>query len=156
MTGKSRLVARIFRHEVINGRCATDRYLNRWTLLRLPGGRALYLHHFVGSDWSRDLHDHPKRFVSIGLRGGYVEERLEGIKPRNAPTVYLALLRRRYAAPWVRWFEPNHIHRLRVPPRGCWTLVYTGRTERDWGFWQSGRWVHWRHYVALFGGKGGC
>ena len=146
MTARSRLVDRIFRFENINGRCATDRYLHRWTLLVLPDGRALYLHHFIGSDWSRDLHDHPKRFFSIGLRGGYVEERLEG----------MALLRRRYAAPWVRWFEPNHIHRLRVPPRGCWTLVYAGRTERDWGFWQSGRWVHWRRYVALFGGKGGC
>ena len=149
MSAKSRLVDRIFRHEAVNGRCVTDRYLNRWTLLRLPGGRALYLHHFVGSDWSRDLHDHPKRFVSIGLRGGYVEE-------TETDLYYGPHPRRQFRAPWVRRFGPRHTHRLRVPPRGCWTLVYVGRTEREWGFWQSGRWVHWRRYVALFGGEGGC
>lgn len=74
-----RLLSRLFRHEEINGanRCPT--YLHRWTLFQPRRPRALwrgfgvYLHKFVGDDWSRDLHDHPKRFVSIGLRGAYRE-----------------------------------------------------------------------------------
>lgn len=146
-----RLFERVFRHEAINGRCATDRYLERWTLLRLPGGRALYLHRFVGSDWSRDLHDHPKRFVSIGIRGGYVEETVRRIRPRRS-----ALERRQYRAPWIRSFPPHHRHRLRVTPQGCWTLVYVGRTERNWGFWRGRRWIRWDRYVRLYGGEGGC
>jgi hypothetical protein len=54
--------------EEINGgeRCPT--YLFRWTICRI-GWLKVYLHHFVADDWSFDLHDHPKRFVSIGLRG---------------------------------------------------------------------------------------
>jgi len=65
-------VDRVLRAEVIKG--TADQYMKCWWLLALPGERRVYLHKFVGSDWSRDLHDHPKWFVSIGLWGGYVEE----------------------------------------------------------------------------------
>lgn len=67
-------IDRLFQREEMDGdgRCAT--YLVRWTLLKLPRGIGVYLHHFVGDDWSRDLHDHPKRFISVGLRGSYLEE----------------------------------------------------------------------------------
>lgn len=65
-----RLLDRLFRREDINGgeRCPT--YLHRWTLFQprrprwLWRGFGIYLHKFVGDDWSRDLHDHPKRFIS--------------------------------------------------------------------------------------------
>ena len=67
------MINRLFGYEEINGngRCP---YLHRWCLLVLPRGVRLYLHKFIGSDWSRDLHDHPKRFISIGLWGSYIEE----------------------------------------------------------------------------------
>jgi len=72
------LIDRVFSREEMDGdgRCAT--YLVRWTLLKWRG-RGIYLHHFVGDDWSKDLHDHPKRFISIGLRGGYIEETPESL-----------------------------------------------------------------------------
>ena len=144
-----KLIDRIFRFESINGGCATDRYLHRWTLLRLRRGRGLYLHHFLGSDWSRDLHDHPKAFLSIGLRGGYVEE-------TEGHLYYGPRVRTQFRAPWIRQFGPRHAHRLRVPPRGCWTLVWVGPLERNWGFWHRRKWIDWKRYLALFGGKGGC
>ena len=149
-----KLVDRIFRFERIDGRCATDRYLHRWTLLRLPGGRGLYLHHFVGSDWARDLHDHPKTFLSIGLRGGYVEERLD-VSPLLWTRANVRI-RRQFRAPWIRYWGPRHTHRLRVPPHGCWTLVFVGLHRREWGFVRRGRWIHWIDYVQTWGGKGGC
>lgn len=125
---------RIFRMEEINGGGTCPTYLYRWTLLRL-GQRALYLHHFVGDDWSRDLHDHPKRFLSIGLWGAYVEETPEG--------------ERTFRAPWIRTFPAEHIHRLRlIDGWPCWTLVYVGKSVRPWGFWRAGRWVPWRQYVG--------
>ena len=55
------LVNRLFRLEEINGHGGPI-HLRRWTLLRSPWGR-VYLHHFVGDDAGRDLHDHPKRFT---------------------------------------------------------------------------------------------
>jgi hypothetical protein len=127
------LLDRLFRKEEINGggRCPT--YLYRWTLLSIFG-RSVYLHHFVGDDWSRDLHDHPKRFISIGLWGGYTEETPAGIRD--------------YRAPWVRTFPAEHIHRIALGPhKTCWTLVIVLKAVRDWGFWHDGKWMHWKDYV---------
>jgi hypothetical protein len=120
--------------EEINGgrRCPT--YLYRWELARFPGKRAIYLHNFVGDDWSRDLHDHPKRFISIGLKGRYIEETPNG--------------ERLYRAPWIRTFPATHIHRLRlIDKQPCWTVVIVLKTVREWGFWHNRRWIEWKKYV---------
>ncbi len=123
--------------EEINGanRCPT--YLYRWTLLSRKGLFGVYLHHFVGDDWSLDLHDHPKRFISIGLKGWYVEE---------TPTSH-GIVWREYHAPWIRTFPAEHIHRLTVPSKNCWTLVIVLKPVREWGFWHEGRFIGWRSYV---------
>jgi hypothetical protein len=124
--------------EQINGanRCPT--YLYRWTVCKLPGKRGIYIHHFVGDDWSRDLHDHPKRFISIGLKGCYVEETLKALTL--------------YRAPWIRSFPATHIHRISVPYKNCWTLVVVLKATRDWGFWHMSRFIPWRRYIDNEGG----
>jgi hypothetical protein len=141
-----RLLNRFFDREEMdgNGRCAT--YLVRWTLLKLPGQRGIYLHHFVGDDWCLDLHDHPKRFISIGLWGRYVEETPEA----GYSYLYGALRAQRvYRAPWIRTFPAHHVHRISlIDGRPCWTLVVVLKTVRPWGFWHGGRWVPWRTYVG--------
>lgn len=134
-----RLINRLFHFERIDGHGAVERYLHRWTLLRLWGGRAVYLHHFVGSDWSGDLHDHPKSFLSVGLWGSYIEVTPD--KPDG----------RTWRAPWIRWFPATHVHRLDVP-RNCWTLVIVGRLCRQWGFHTADGWVPWKEYVRAHGG----
>lgn len=126
---------KLFKVEEINGagRCPT--YLYRWILLQTRWFNA-YLHHFVGDDWSLDLHDHPKRFISIGLWGGYMEAR-----PSQTEST-------RFRAPWVRTFPADHVHRLWLGPFGsCWTLVITLKTVRPWGFYHLGQFVPWRQYV---------
>lgn len=129
------LLNRWFSCEEINGanRCPT--YLYRWRLLSTPWFK-IYLHRFVGEDWSRDLHDHPKRFISIGLAGGYIEQ---------TPGGYTI-----YRAPWIRSFPPEHTHRVSLlrDGRECWTLVVVLGAVRSWGFWHAGRWIHWREYVS--------
>ena len=133
----------MFKHEEINGNGRCPTYLHRWTLFqpRMPKwfwrGFGIYLHKFVGDDWSLDLHDHPKRFWSIGLRGRYIEHRADGT------TVT-------YRAPWIRSFPAEHRHRLTGPTPNdpCWTLVVVGAPVRDWGFWHFERFIPWRHYVA--------
>jgi hypothetical protein len=147
--------------EEINGanRCPT--YLYRWivygrrkrdSLLARILGQPLfkvYLHHFVADDWSLDLHDHPKRFISIGLKGGYIE-----LTPGYMPEDRLCDRQTVYSAPWIRTFPARHIHRLqmfRKHPDGevadCWTLVIVLRSAREWGFWHLGKFIHWREYV---------
>jgi hypothetical protein len=118
------------------GRCPTNMY--RWTLFKCRWFK-LYLHKFVGNDWSTDLHDHPKRFVSFGLRGSYLEQTESGY--------------RRYNAPWIRSFPADHKHRITTPFGNCWTLCIVFRNVRNWGFWlPDGKWMRWDDYVK---GKGG-
>lgn len=62
------LLNRFFGREEINGGNRCPAYLYRWTLFACRWF-GVYVHRFVGDDWSLDLHDHPKRFISIGLRG---------------------------------------------------------------------------------------
>lgn len=158
--------------EEINGanRCPT--YLYRWIayggrkreslLVRILGQPLFkaYFHHFVADDWSLDLHDHPKRFISVGLKGRYVE-----ITPRVKPGSHWCeeasckicagyrLETKTFTAPWLRQFPAEHIHRIRMV-RGwlgevedCWTFVIVLRGTREWGFWHLGKFIHWRAYV---------
>jgi hypothetical protein len=138
-----RLLDRMFRLEEINGDGLCPTYLYRWTLLRW-GTLAVYLHKFVGDDWSLDLHDHPKRFWSIGLLGGYNEW---------TPGSNFC---REWRAPWIRTFPAVHTHRLTgpSPDNPCWTLVITGKPVRAWGFWHFGQFVPWRKYVSSATAKG--
>lgn len=134
-----------------DGRCAT--YLVRWTLLKIGRERGIYLHHFVGDDWSRDLHDHPKRFISIGLLGSYIESTPDPLYAStngfNDQLGVTAIVEKRYRAPWVRTFPASHIHRIRlINGRPCWTLVIVLKTVRKWGFWHAGQWIPWRTYVG--------
>jgi hypothetical protein len=111
-------------------------YLERYVLQKEKSS-SLYLHHFVGSDWSRDLHDHPAAFTSIGLIGGYVEH-----TPNGADY---------FVAPWVRHFPAEHVHRLVLLRTDCWTLVHVGDRSRDWGFWRNGEWIQWQRYFRESG-----
>ena len=138
MIKRTRWIDRFFRLEEVNGRNRCPTYLYRWILLSTRWFN-VYLHHFVGDDWSYDMHDHPKRFISIGLWGRYIEETPHGEKL--------------YRAPWIRTFPAHHIHRLRmVDGSTCWTLVITLKTVRPWGFWHLGRFIPWREYVTTEGG----
>ena len=153
--GKHDQVNRWFTWEPINGDGLCPTYMWRLTLLRLPNGRRLYLHHFVGDDWCKDPHDHPKVFWSIGLKGGYDEDVYEatGYEVSSDPNEYSGpVLEPRtieWRAPWFRRFDATHIHRIRAAHTGgAWTLCYTGPVTRQWGFWHLlQRWVPFRIYL---------
>lgn len=128
-------------------------YLRRWTVWgrrsRTPGKRSgwrSYLHHFLRSDWTRCMHDHPNGLLSIMLWGSYIEH-----SPGKPP--------RTFRAPRIRWFPAEHTHRIEVKKPNCWTLVIMTPKKRPWGFWVTNTenrrtWIPWRKYIE--GGGGGC
>ena len=129
------------REEINIGR-RVPTFLYRWEIVSILGGQLrVYLHKFVGSDGTVDLHDHPKRFWSIGLRGWYREHLADGTT-------------RVYRAPWIRTFPAEHRHRTSgpTPQTPCWTLVVVGQPVREWGFWvpfeRGLEFVGWKTYVA--------
>lgn len=141
-------------YETMSGAGACPVYLERWTLLNaLKCG--VYLHHFLGDDWGLDPHDHPRRFISIGLKGWYWEDVYHN--PEIDPAVAILgetklIETRRFQAPWLRSFPAHHLHRVRAAECGnTWTLVIVLPKSRAWGFVQDGKWIPFREYV--FGGK---
>lgn len=138
-----RLLNRFCSYETMSGNGACPVYLERWVLGEFLG-RGAYLHHFIGDDWAVDPHDHPRRFISIGLKGWYFEDVF------NADGSHKDTLR--FESPWFRSFPAEHLHRVRAAECGdCWTLVIVLPKSRRWGFVQDGKWIGFKDYV--FGGK---
>ena len=141
-------------YETMSGSGQCPVYLERWTILQALGC-GIYLHHFLGDDWAIDPHDHPRRFISIGLKGWNLEDVYRN--PATDPAASISgstqlLETKRYHAPWVRSFPAHHLHRVRAAQCGdVWTLVIVLPKSRGWGFVQDGKWISFREYV--YGGK---
>ncbi|MGU3650626.1 hypothetical protein [Mycolicibacterium sp. A43C] len=136
-------------HQVIGG---SDRpYLRRWYVIPRNPVLNVYVHQFLRSDDDRALHDHPWWFVSVILKGAYVEvseqpEQKRKTTYRCAPEYrdspgldhMIKLPRRMFAfrpatfRHRVALFNESEWSDREVP---CWTLIVTGRRVRTWGFW---------------------
>jgi hypothetical protein len=107
--------------------------MRRW-VIETPLG-SVRLHHFLRSDDSRALHDHPWWFVTIPLSGGYEDVTDDGVET-------------------MRRFRPRFRpagHRHAVHTDDCWTFIVTGRKLRHWGFWTKLGFVENRSFFRAFG-----
>jgi hypothetical protein len=97
----------------------------------LSDGRAL--HRFTREEPHVDPHDHPWRFETTVLAGGYVEEVFTIGEEGWRGTLAHRLPGETYRV------DATHIHRIvELPQRECWTLVRAGQHERDTRFWRFG------------------
>lgn len=116
-------------------------YLDRLHLVHTPLGGVM-LHWFYGPDPQNHRHDHPVDFLSIVLRGNYIEE-------RPVPGGFGLVL-----DGYIRWFNlmrSTGIHRIVWVKPGTITLVFYGPNRRKWGFHTRDGWVHWQDYVKRHG-----
>ena len=118
-----------------------DRYLLHWYILPRNRFLNIYLHKFLHDDEDRALHDHPWWFISLMVKGSYIEKTSRGSNHRTAPS--------------VAFRRAQHAHRVVLHRRAeseivipCWTIVITGRVTRDWGFLCPQGWRHWREFTA--------
>jgi hypothetical protein len=79
------------------------------------------IHHFIRSDDKRYFHDHGWNFITLVLKGSYVD-----VSPDGRDYLKRGSLRYRKA---------THRHYVEVPKEGCWTFLITGPLIRKWGFW---------------------
>lgn len=123
-------------------------YLTRWWLTsrteerhkarkHLPG---VMLHRIHRPDEDRDPHDHPWWFVSIVLKGFYVENRYDEKGHWVRRTV-----RTRFS---VGLRHADDLHDIAVVSPDLWTLIICGPKRRDWGFMTPDGWVAWRNYIS--------
>jgi len=109
-------------------------YLKRYTCFWTPWFR-VYLHNILRSDDDRELHDHPWKFTTYILEGGYLEHVPQGTLRRDPGTV-------------VR-HEAEDMHRIElIDGKPAWTFVICGPKVREWGFQCTTRgWVDANHFL---------
>lgn len=119
---------------------AGNPYMRRW-ILTTPVG-AIRLHHIIRADRDRYLHDHPFDFVSIILKGFYVEElplNRSGANARPGGPRMSRVVR------WVNRARAQEFHRIsEVSEGGVWTLVFAQKSMKPWGFMTEDGWRFWR------------
>lgn len=114
-----------------------------------------YIHKFIRSDDDRALHDHPWPWVTVLLDGSYWEHLPANPADPAGPTKCI----HRSAGNIVVRREAAQPHRIQIiPGRPVTTLFLTAEKSREWGFWCSRGWRHWRDFVALdaLGRTRGC
>lgn len=115
-------------------------YLIRWTLFSCKLF-SIKLHKILASD-DACLHDHPWAFISFILRGGYVEQ---SYKIENNFVDREKTVSRIYHPGNILYRRALYTHRLEVF-QPCWTLVFTSRYLRQWGFYTPRGWQIWWRY----------
>lgn len=118
-----------------------ENYMRRWHLRRKQGGWNLYLHRYDGSDDDRALHDHPWKSVSILLWGN-----LEEISKKGEHRLLPLLPKFRSA---------EYAHRIRLKSKFAYTLFFTFRKQREWGFHCPNGWMHWKEFTDESGQRTG-
>lgn len=117
-------------------------YLHRWYVAPRPEtGCNVYLHRFLGSDDDRALHDHPWDSRSVVIAG----EVIEHVGRPGVEFVGFSEQRTHLAGAIVER-EADTPHRIEIRSE-AWTLFMTGPKLREWGFWCSHSWRHWREFV---------
>lgn len=126
-----------------------DPYLLRWFLIPRNPYLNVYLHKFLRSDDDRALHDHPWWFLSLLLKGGYIEHRDDGsvvrrkrgsVAVRRANMLHRVELVHGYKSVWD---AANGVQPSELP---AWTLFFTGPKVREWGFKCPKGWLHWKEF----------
>lgn len=117
-------------------------YLTRLRIVQTPWF-ALLLHDIHEPDDGRDPHNHPWSFLSLVLRGHYVEY----VYPDPASDRYHFIVRHRSLS--VHRMGRSSAHRIvEVGPR-LKTLILVGRRASGWGFFIDGEYVPWQEYPDL-------
>jgi hypothetical protein len=121
---------------------ASRPYVKRYILFRWAHLPRVYVHEFLRSDDERAPHNHPWWFVSLILRGHYLEYTDQNLH-----------VRKRFS---LGYRGLDTFHRVALPngfrrdgsygPIPCWTLVITGPDIRSWGFRCPERLVPWHEF----------
>jgi hypothetical protein len=93
-------------------------YVTRFKIIQTPWF-GVWIHKFDHGDSRATLHDHPASFVSLVLRGGYIEIRPTG--PRIIRHINI-----------MRIKDCHYISNLLRTP--TWTLLLIGRQKKRWGY----------------------
>lgn len=120
-------------------------YLIRLRIFQTPW-LALYVHDIHEDDGDRHQHNHPWSFISIILRGSYLERLYPD--PIGRPDHYVLNEYSRWS--WHRMGRDT-AHRIVDASPGLKTLIITGKRQASWGFFVDGELIDWADYERQIG-----
>jgi len=85
---------------------------------------SIRFHEWHRSDDKRNMHDHPWHFLTLVIRGSYVDVSEQGRDQLRLGS--------------IRFRRATHKHYVEVPVGGAWTILLTTPKIREWGFWVKG------------------
>jgi len=101
-------------------------HFRRWRVLSTPWFN-LYVHAIYRSDEDMHMHDHPWDFISVILKGGYIENVLHSTRAFKPGDINV--------------HKAEDVHKLTLLTSPTWTFVLTGRSRRVWGYLVGNDWV---------------
>jgi hypothetical protein len=107
---------------------------------------SIRIHHIATADNDRVLHDHPWNFLSLVLKGGYIEERPYADIPcwDDEKEMTYRVTRKRWSFGFRR---ATSRHRVSFVEPDTWTLFIYGRLRQPWGFITQHGKIFWRRYL---------
>lgn len=130
-------------------------YMKRLVIFRTPLF-GMQLQRLYRADADRDLHDHPRVFLSVLLRGTYIEQYARGVyRDHHLYTlgrVRLGGLPKFLGVVRYNWMPLDKAHRIdtlhrRKDSGPVWSLLFVGPRHRVWGFYTDDGFVPWQEYV---------
>lgn len=104
----------------------------RWRIFSCPCF-GIYLHKWFKPDPRRTPHSHPWSFVSIILRGAYMEDRL--LRRRSVRHIN-----------WINFVSRKRYHNVVKVEPGTLSLMLVGRDHGSWGYWGNGQHVDFKEH----------
>lgn len=120
-------------------------YLVRLRVVQTPWF-GIYLHDIHKDDSDRAPHNHPWAFLSIVLRGRYLERVYPD--PLGLPSFLRTRQHGRFS---IHRMGRSSAHRITFATPGLKTLIVTGRRAASWGFFEDGVYSDWSEYERKIG-----
>lgn len=98
---------------------------------------SIRLHHWLSNDDPRYRHDHSWSFITLVLKGGYLDDSDKGPEYLRAPA--------------LRYRPATHRHTVYPDAGGCWTIIFTGPIMRQYGFWIGDKFRRASKYFYKYG-----
>ncbi len=128
---------KLYKEKRIIYRYSGQKYMIRWYIIKNKYFNIM-LHKILLSDHNC-CHDHPWDFISLILKGGYVET-----VEHNPCEMSESYRTKKIIHPGQIIFrKAEHRHKLDIY-QTCWSLVLRFKVKRRWGFWIKDKWVHWK------------
>lgn len=114
-------------------------HFRRWRIIETPWF-GVYIHGIYQADQDKDMHDHPWDYASYVIKGGpFLEESMNSLGEKKE-------LENMFPGDFIRR-RAEHFHRIVKLESPVYTLFFTGRRRRNWGYAADGnRWVDHETY----------